>query len=267
MRLLQPAEDPPVRQTVSLNGQTLAVHGHVLLIDLDPQGNCATALGVRPDGADVADLLTGKQAITDSVISVDRSEDGLPRPNLWLLPASNRLADAKNELLIADFVKMMNNRGGRQGVPLLDVLHERLQVAIERFAYIIIDCPPTIDALSNAIYQFAQAAIVPVKVDYLSAAGTAQHVGDIRNAQMEGIEIAIHTILPTFYVKRQVLDQQIVEALQKTYGARRVAEPIPKNQVVAEAPAYLGGATIFEYAPDSPAAEAYWQLVERVFHG
>lgn len=262
---VKPAEKDSPGNLIELEGQSYQVTGHVLLIDLDPQGNCATSLGVKTNGSDIAELLAGRQKLTESVVSADRAEDGFPRPNLWLLPATPRLADAKQELILSNFLGMINARQSADSVPLLAILEERLKLAVDRFAYIIIDCPPTLDALSNAVYHFADAAIVPVKLDYLSAAGAAHHVTDIRQAQTEGIDINIQAIVPTFYVSRQVLDQNILEALRKSYGPGRVAEPIPKAQVVAEAPAFRGGATLFEYAPESAATVAYNKLVKRVY--
>lgn len=243
----------------------LVADGHVLLVDFDPQGNCAMALGVERGNADLGELLAGRQEITESVVSADRSENGFPRGNLWLIPSSNSLADAKQEVILANFMRMMTARRNQQEVPLLDILEGTLGILRDRFKYIVIDCPPTLDAMSNAVYHFADAAIVPVKVDYLSAAGAAQHVTDIRQAQTEGIKINIDLIVPTFYAKRQLLDQQILSALKDTYGTQRVAEPIPKAQAVAESPAYEGGATLFEYAPSSPATTAYQSLVDRIF--
>jgi chromosome partitioning protein len=97
-------------------------------------------------------------------------------------------------------------------------------------------------------------------------AGTDLHLANIQEAQLRGIDIRIHTIVPTFYVQRQRLDQQMLEALKNTYGDR-VSEPIPRSQAVAEAPAY--GRTIFEMDPryQNPATLAYQALVDRVFYG
>ena len=145
-------------------------------------------------------------------------------------------------------------------------LLRRLAQAVDRFAYIILDCPPNLDAFTQAIYHFAEGAIVPVKPDYFSMVGITQHVANIRESQMKGIDIAIHTIVPTMMVLRQNLDQEMMDSLLDVYG-KAVAEPIPRSQMVAEAPAYH--LTIFEYDPkgENPATVAYQQLVDRVYHG
>jgi cellulose biosynthesis protein BcsQ len=118
----------------------------------------------------------------------------------------------------------------------------------------------------NAVYNLAQAAIVPVKVDYLSTVGAGQNIENIRKAQVSGINIRIHTVVPTFYVPRQVQDNMMLQALTDAYGVQTVAEPIPRSQPVAEAAASGGGMTLQEYAPESPATIAYRALAERIYY-
>jgi chromosome partitioning protein len=235
--------------------------GHVLLIDFDPQGHCARGLGVEPGKSDIGDVLLEQQHITEAVISADRSEQGCPRPNLWLLPSSDNLESAKEALRSQSYPLQTRKNYG-----LLRILEDRLGLAIERFTYIIMDCPPALDAFTQAVYQFADAAIVPVKPDYFSMAGTGQHISNIFEAQLRGIDIKIHTIVPTFNVKRQRLDQQMVEELRRMHG-NMVSEPIPRSQAIAEAPAMQQ--TIFEFDPRflNPATVAYQELVDRVYYG
>lgn len=253
---------------LKIGNEYFSIEGHVLLIDLDPQGSCAQALGVDPGNADVGEFLTGRQTIRDSLVTADRAEDGFPRPNLWLLPASDNLASAKIELINRSFSKAMMGGSPDSGGGLTTVLQDSLGDVVERFEYIIIDCPPTLDALSQAVYQFADAAIVPVKPDYLSTSGAGRHVSDVRRAQTAGIDIKIHTIVPTFYVNQQRLDRDMLTLLGEMYGARAIADPVPRSQRVAEAPA-SNGLTLFEYdvRRDSPATAAYHKLVERIFNG
>ena len=255
-----------VNQLAEINGRYYQIKGHVLLIDMDPQGSCSQALGVESGSADVGEFLIGRQSIRDAVITADRQEDDLPRPNLWLLPSSDNLASAKIELINRSFSQAM--MGKSENSDLTSLLTDRLGVVAERFDYIIIDCPPTLDVLSRAIYHFSDAAIVPVKADFLSTSGAGRHVNDVRQAQLAGINIKIHTIVPTFFVRQQRLDKDMLTLLGDLYGNRVIAEPIPRSQKVAEAPA-SNGTTLFEFDQkgESPATTAYQNLVERVYNG
>lgn len=235
--------------------------GHVLLIDFDPQGHCARGLGLEVGKADIGDVLLEQRHITEAVVSADRAKDGCPRPNLWLLPASDNLENAKDILRARSYNMQTTKNFG-----LLRVLEDRLKLALERFTYIILDCPPAMDNFTQAVYQFADAAIVPVKPDYFSMAGTGQHISNIFEAQLRGIDIKIHTIVPTFNVQRQNLDQKILAELKEAHG-EKVSTPIPRSQTVAEAPSYQQ--TIFEFDPRflNPATVAYQELVDRVYYG
>jgi len=242
----------------------------VLIIDFDSQGNCAHALGLHPNGQNLANVLIGNGTVRDNLLKADRRDDGLPRPNLWLLPSDQQLANIKTRLIMREAVQnamaMMELDKESEQVSILEVMRSQIGPVVDRFAYVLIDCPPSHDAFMNAVYNLAQAAIVPVKVDYLSTVGAAQNIENIRKAQMSGINIRIHTVVPTFYVQRQVQDNMMLEALQNAYGARIVAAPIPRSQPVAEAAASGGGMTLREYAPDSPATLAYRQLAERIYY-
>jgi chromosome partitioning protein len=244
--------------------------GHVLIVDLDPQGNVATSLGLKADGQDIAGVLTGEVPVEEAVLHADRSLNGGPsRPNLWVLPASDALADAKLTLVAnAALSSVLDQFGGRtvRAVPTDQLLQTHLAKAVATFDYIILDCPPSLDMLGTAIYHFADEAVVPVKVDYLGVGGAARHTQDIIAAQAEGIDIRVGVIVPTFVRAREVLARQMLNALIDSYGKSRVAVPIPQSVVVEQAPA-AGGLTVFEYAADSIPAKAYWRLVEKVHNG
>lgn len=244
--------------------------GHVLLVDFDAQGHCAHGLGIEVDRQDLGDVLLQQQHLSEAVISADRSADGFPRPNLWLLPSSDNLETAKEALRAFATRRVLDDMGVVSSLPARDfglfrVLEDRLSQAMERFTYIILDCPPALDAFTQAVYQFADAAIVPVKPDYFSMAGTGQHISSITEAQLRGINIKVHTIVPTFNVKRHKLDRQMMAELAQVHGDK-VSQPIPRSQAVAEAPAFQQ--TLFEYDPRylNPATVAYQQLVDRVYY-
>jgi chromosome partitioning protein len=249
--------------------QKVAGQGHVLIVDLDPQGNVIQSLGLPSKGQDIANVLTGEIPVEKAILHADRSKSGGPtRPNLWVLPASDSLADAKLTLVAnAALSSVLDQFGGqsRKPVPTNQLLETYLAKAVNTFEYIILDCPPSLDMLSMAVYHFADEAIVPVKVDYLGVGGAARHTQNIIDAQAKGIDIKVGVIVPTFVRVREVLARQMLEALIESYGKSRVSVPIPQSVVIEQAPA-AGGLTIFEYAPDSMPAESYWRLVEKVHH-
>ena len=244
--------------------------GHVLIVDLDPQGNVATSLGLATNGKDMAGVLTGEVPVEEAILHADRGQaNGPTRPNLWVLPASDTLADAKLSVVTnAALSSVLDQFGGRTApvVPTNQLLQTYLAKAVATFDYVILDCPPSLDMLGTAVYHFADEAIVPVKVDYLGVGGTARHTQDIIQAQARGIDIRVGVIVPTFVRAREILARQMLQALIESYGRSRVAVPIPQSVVIEQAPA-AGGLTIFEYAADSVPAKAYWRLVEKVYNG
>ena len=242
--------------------------GRVLLLDMDPQGNCATALGVDPGDRCISDLLAGRATLRDVIVpDTARERGGTGRPGLFLIPATPRLVEATEELLIRDFQSYRRGRGG-QGGGLDDVLLDRLGPLSDAFAYIVIDCPPSLGSLTTAVYRFADKAIVPVRTAMLDATGAAQHTALINDMQRDGLDITVSLILPTFFEPRQVLARQVYQDLVDKYGRGRVAIPIIQSVVVQQSQA-AGGQTLFEYAPaeSSPATVAYQRLVDRVVSG
>ena len=243
-----------------------ATPGRVLLLDMDPQGNCAAALGLDAGGRCISDLLAGRATLRDVTLpDTARERGGTGRPGLFLIPASERLVDVTEELLIRDFQAFRRGRGDGGG-GLDDVLLERLGPLRDAFAYIVIDCPPSLGSLTTAVYRFADRAVVPVRTAMLDAAGAAQHTAMINDLQADGLPITVSVILPTFVEPRQILARQVYQDLVDKYGRSRVAIPIIQSVVVQQAQA-AGGQTLFEYAPaeTSPATAAYQRLGDRLY--
>lgn len=239
--------------------------GRVLLLDMDPQGNCATALGIDPGGRCVSDLLAGRATPRETIIpDIPRERGGTGRPGLFLIPATERLVEATEELLIRDFQAYRRGRNGGGGLD--DVLLDRLGPLRAAFAYIVIDCPPSLGSLTTAVYRFADRAIVPVRTAMLDAAGAAQHTAMINDLQRDGLDITVSVILPTFFEPRQILARQVYQDLVDKYGRSRVAIPIIQSVVVQQSQA-AGGQTLFEYPPAeaSPATAAYQRLIDRLY--
>jgi chromosome partitioning protein len=254
---------PDPGQLFRHGGRYFYSNGHVLLIDFDAQGHCARALGVDPGLSSVGEVLLGRQNLNQAVLSADRASAGYPRPNLWVLPASEKLELAKESLYSQSLEYVIAGYDSKVQW-LLALLRRRFDLTRERFAYIVLDNAPGLDLLAQAVYQFADSVIVPVKPDYLSMAGTGQNLDYIRDMQERGGSTEVEAIVPTFCIERQRLDRDMMAALRDKYG-QLVSEPVPRSQIVAEAPAYQ--LTIFEIDPNqrNPATVAYQNLVNRVY--
>ncbi|MBK8989828.1 MAG: ParA family protein [Chloroflexi bacterium] len=245
---------------------------NVLVVDLDPQGNQADFFGVRKDVL-AEKLCVGNvlmepgdlQRLQHNIISLDRVDEGLPRPNLYLLPASRNLEDVTQDLVVMTTMRTAR----RSGFSLDTVLADALGPLLGRFDFIVLDCPPKLDTLKRAVYNFADEVIVPIKADHVSLVGARQHTDDLYALQKEDsrrFKARVALVVPTMMSSRQVLATQVVEQMQAFYGRHLVSEPVPESVYVKEAPA-AGGQTLFEYAPSSAPSRAYAEIVERVFNG
>lgn len=244
------------RKLIDVDGKVL---GRVLLVDLDPQGHVARSLGLGNEGGVcISAFLEGRRSFKDSVLWADRSADGLPRPNLFVMPATPALRAMGLKLMGRD----LGAKAAGEETELDDILAIRLGPFAVHFAYVILDCPPNLDVFRNAVYNFAEHIVAPVKTDDLSVDGLVQHTQDIISARKNGARADLTYILPTMFRPRQTLDQFALRSMQERY-TRKVVEPIPELVAVKEAPA-SGGRTLLEYAPDSPATAAYGRFAAKV---
>jgi chromosome partitioning protein len=226
--------------------------GRVLLVDIDAQGNAAKALGIEPGDRCVSKLLLQQAHMKELVMT---PPDGR-YPNLFVIPASDKLRDATAQLMALQAV------GSRSGYRLDSVFEQAIGPFAGAFEYIIFDCPPTIGLLDQALYNFVTDIVVPARMAYLDSAGSIQHLGNIADARDAGAKAKISYILPTFWRPRELVARQTLEGLVKVWK-RRVAKPIPQSTIVEQSQA-IGQQTIWEYAADSPVAEAYRDLVGRL---
>jgi chromosome partitioning protein len=244
--------------------------GYVLVIDLDPQGNQSDFFGVREltVGRCVGNVLEApgnENILRDNIISVDRGDEGLSRPNLYLLPASHEL-----ELVAQDLVIKTTMRRAARAFDIETVLEDALGVLRGRFDFIILDCPPKLDLLKAAVYNFADEVIVPSIPDHMSVIGTKQHTNDMYQLierDPRKFKARISMVVPTIADGREVMARQYYDHLKEVYGRLcKVAAPIPRSVSVRE-PVGAGGRTLMEYAPESKPAAAYERIVKAVFHG
>ena len=211
-----------------------------LLVDLDPQGNATSSLGVEPQGATLYDLLSGEEPAKE-VIHLT-SQTGLD-----LLPASRDLAAAEVEFA---------------SLPDRD---KRLEIALEpilnNYDIVIIDCPPSLGLLTINAMSSSRGLIVPIQCEYLALEGLGHLVSTVQLVKSRiNPTLELFGIVMTMFDSRTRLSKQVVEEVQKHYPNKLFRTLIPRSVYLSEAPSY--GQSIFEYYPSSKAALAYSSLGE-----
>jgi chromosome partitioning protein len=209
----------------------------VLLVDTDSQGNVGVSLGVKAERTLYHVLVMGVRA-SDAAVQV--------RPNLDLVVSNETLAAA--ELFLAG--KQNRDR----------VLRERLASAFDEYDVVLLDCSPSLSLMNQNALVVADGIVVPVACDFLSLVGVRQVIKTVKNVnQLLHHPVQIQGVLPTFYDARARICRDAVDALKEHFGDR-VLPPIRQATRLKEAPAQ--GKTIFEYAPESNAAEDYQRVVD-----
>jgi len=254
------------------NGQPT---GAVLIVDLDPQGNVSDFFNLRPevydpdtnqDGRCISFTLLEEAGLKEMIVPVLRDNE---KSNLFVLPASRELESATMILLRDENNRQQDiaARGTSRIPPLDELLARVLEPAMGIFRYIILDCPPKLDALKRAVYHFADHVIVPTKAEYVSVAGTVEHTEDLArliNEDAYRYKARILYVLPTMVNVREVSDRQMRDSLAEKYGHSLMADPIPDSVKVKESPG-AGGLSVFEYDPKSAPSRAYFNLVNGVY--
>jgi chromosome partitioning protein len=230
--------------TVNLAGELANRGARVLVIDCDPQGNATTSLGVDKRGL----ALTTYDALMDSV-DVRNVIVPTGRGNYDLMPASEHLAGAMVELTTVE----------KREWQLAGVIKE-VQGAYDR---ILIDCPPSLGLLTLNALCAAGSVLIPLQCEYLALEGLAQLKGTIDLVQQQlNPRLAILGVVMTMYDGRTNLAQQVVEEVRRYFPHRIFNTLIPRSVRVSEAPSY--GQLLFEYDPQSRAAQAYKLLADEV---
>lgn len=226
---------------VSLAAQLASSKTPVLLVDLDPQGNATSGLGIdRTLDSTIYDLLT-EQASLDEIMQPAHQE------GLFVLPANNDLAAAEVELVNVAQRESQLKRG--------------LQHATHR--YIIIDCPPALGLLTINALTTAHTLLIPVQTEYYALEGLGQLLETVQRVR-QGLNPSLDLlgVVATMYDKRTSLSEQVMHELTEHFGDKVFKVMIPRNIRLAEAPSF--GKTIFEHDRWSKGARAYKQLAKEV---
>ena len=219
----------------------------VLLIDLDPQGNATTGLGINKGSVKnaVYQVLTEETSIKDATLPTNIE-------NLYILPSSIDLAGAEVELVY------LKNREKR--------LCEAVKKASKQYDYIMIDCPPSLGLLTINALTCADSIIIPIQCEFYALEGLSQLMHTFKlvikhlNPKLEIAGVSL-----TMYDGRAIASRQIAEEIRKFFGEKVFKTVIPRNIRVSEAPSH--DMPVIKYDPKCAGTRAYTELTKEFLSG
>lgn len=228
--------------TIALGG-LLAQQSSCLAIDLDPQGNLTTGLGVEVSDHQLTtyEVITEQADILDALV---KTQSGL-----CLLPADISLAKGETELL------------GKVGN--FYILRERLEPVLERFQYILIDCPPSLGLLTVNALAAADTLLIPVQCQFFALKGLEallETVGSVKKRLNPRLKIL--GVLPTMAEKNTVMTQDVINTLKQQLEEIQVFDPVPKSVKFAES--NLAGEPIHLYVREEKLVQPYRAVVKQI---
>ena len=230
--------------TVNLATAMAAVKKRVLVIDLDPQGNASTSLGIDQKHRPVTTyhLLTGAGSVAEAIVPT-----GIP--NLSIIPAGVDLAAAELELVDLD------NRHAR--------LKEAIADQYDNWDFVLIDCPPSLGLLTLNALVAADAVMVPLQAEFLALEGISQLVRTIERVRKAfNPTLELQGIVLTMVDKRNNLSEAVESDVRGYFGAKVYTTTIPRNVRISEAPSH--GKPVLIYDLHSKGSRAYLDLAGEV---
>lgn len=231
--------------SVNLAAALTEIGRRVLIVDMDPQGNASSGLGIKRyenQEANIYQVLIGEKPIRETIQTTQMN-------NLQIIPANPDLVGAEIELVD------MPQREYRLKAALSEVSSE--------YHYILIDCPPSLGLLTVNSLSAAETFLVPLQCEYYALEGLSQLLntaGLIKKSLNP--ELRIEGIVLTMFDARNNLSHQVVAEIQSHFGERVFNAIIPRNVRLSEAPSH--GQTIFQYDPKSIGAKKYKELAEEL---
>lgn len=234
------------KTTTTINlGACLAQEGkRVLLVDIDPQGNCTSGVGINGNDQrnTIYEVLIGQAEVEQAILPTALS-------TLDMLPAGQRLSGAEVEL-----VGMMARETKLKGA---------LARVRDRYDYILVDSPPSLGLLTVNSLTASDSVIIPLQCEYLALEGLTQLISAIRLVQDHlNPALRIEGVLLTMFDARLNLSQQVADEARKFFADRVYKTVIPRNVRLSEAPSF--GKPIVLYDPHSSGADSYRDLAREV---
>lgn len=235
--------------TVNLASALARGGARVLVIDLDPQGNASTALGVehRSETVSVYDVIINDVAMAEVV------QESPESPGLFCVPATIHLAGAEIELvsLVAREQRLRT------------ALDSFLESASEPFHYVFIDCPPSLGLLTINAFVAAQEVLIPIQCEYYALEGLSQLLSNIQLIERHlNPRLSVSTILLTMYDSRTNLANQVVQDVRDHFPSEVLDTVIPRSVRISEAPSY--GQSVISYDAGSPGSLSYLEAAAEI---
>jgi chromosome partitioning protein len=227
---------------VNLSASLAAKGRKVLLIDLDPQGNATSGLGIDKLGlgATLYDVFSGVFSLSSVIV-------GTPYESLWLAPSNSDLVGSEVELV---------NTQGRE-----NIIKTQIEPLRDQFDYLFIDCPPSLGLLTVNALVAADSLLVPLQCEYYALEGISSLMHTVTLAQENlNRELVLEGVVLTMYDQRTNLSRQVESEARKHFGDAVFRAVIPRSIRISESPSF--GKPIIAYDPDSIGAGAYLSLAE-----
>ncbi len=234
------------KTTTAVNlSSALALSGKkVLVVDIDPQGNATSGLGVDKHGleATLYDVFLGVFSLSSVIVGTE--QDGL-----WVAPANNDLVGAEVEL---------TNTPGRECI-----LRNQLKPLKSQFDYIFMDCPPSLGQLTVNALVAADTMLVPLQCEYYALEGISALMQTVKLARQQlNPSLGLEGVVLTMFDGRTNLARQVAQEARSFFGHSVFETIIPRNVRLSESPSF--GKPIFFYDEDSLGASAYRALAEEL---
>lgn len=231
---------------INLSASLAEMGQKILVVDMDPQGNTTSGLGIEKDVVEntVYELLIGECGIKDAVVKTEYE-------NLELIPSNVDLSAAEIELI------------GTEGKEY--ILKNELDTIKKQYDFVLIDCPPSLNTLTINAMCAADTVLVPIQCEYYALEGLSQliHTIDLVKERLNS-DLEIEGVVFTMYDARTNLSLQVVENVKNNLNQNIYKTIIPRNIRLAEAPSH--GMPITRYDSKSAGAESYRLLAEEVIH-
>jgi chromosome partitioning protein len=232
--------------SINLSASLAKKKKKVLLIDLDPQGNATSGMGIDKKKIEksIYDVIIGEEPIIDAIISTETQK-------LDICPSNIQLAGAEVEL-----VSVMSRETR---------LKSHIEKIAENYDYVIIDCPPSLGFLTINSLTAADSVLIPIQCEYYALEGLSQLMNTIKLVQKHlNPELEVEGVLLTMYDSRLNLSIQVSDEVKKHFKSKVFKTLIPRNVRLSEAPSY--GLPIISYDPKSKGSECYLGLAKEVIN-